>query len=202
MELEDLKQQWQAQEQKLNDHLNLNKEILKQVSFSRVNSTFKYMGVAEFLNLVVLLGVIIVYSSFSISSVGQPVYFWSGIATILISVIYLVLSSIEWVGYLQITSSNDTVLKKQKAVLVQMKRVGQFFVFEVALGLLFIVTATPMFLKLKQVDRWMDNLSVYFLSVAVASVISIVLCIVMYKYYMKKFKNAEEELKAIEEYEK
>ena len=59
-----------------------------------------------------------------------------------------------------------------------------------------------MFLKLKQVDRWMDNLSVYFLSVAVASVISIVLCIVMYKYYMKKFKNAEEELKAIEEYEK
>lgn len=201
MELEELKQKWQAQEQHLNENLRLNSEILKQVHFSRINSTFKYMGVAEFLNLVVIVIVLIFYTRFTIQYCDDMLYFTFGAATLAIALVYFVLSSIEWIGYLKITSSNDSVLKKQKAVLTQMKRVAQFFVFEVALTPLFIAVAAPMLILLRGYDV-RSNFTYYLITIIIISILSIVLCMVLYRYYVKKFKNAEAELKSIEEYEK
>src|SRR5574344_70227 len=200
MEIDDLKRQWQSHEQNLDENLKLNREILKQVHFSRINSVFKYMGVAELFNLVVLLLIVIVYVPYTISYSEEAVYLWTGIATILMSLVYFVLSTIEWIGYLKITSSNENVLKKQKAIITQERRVARFFIIELVLALLITVAALPILFKLCNYDEWINRLPYYYISFAVLAAVGVTICCVLYRYYVKKFKNAEEELKSIEQY--
>ncbi len=204
MELEELKKQWKQNDEILNQHLSVDEEQLKKVCFNKINHWFLNFRRLEFLNMLICIGLIVLFSYYANKYVHDFRYFATSLLTILFVLLNLILSTIEFVGYKKIISFNEEILKKQKEVIAQRKRVRAFFQIEISSLPFIFAFGLPAYYRslYPGVDLLRHHYSYYIAIVIFCSVIAFALSLWLYrKYYVNYFKMAEKELSSISENE-
>ena len=204
MELEELKKPWKQNDELLEQHLSVDEEQLKKVCFNKINRWFLNFRRVEFVNILVCIGLIVLYSYYAQKYISDFRYFGTSLLTILFVLLNLILSTIEFVGYKKIISFNDEILKKQKEIIAQKKRVGAFFQIEIASLPFIFAFGLPAYYRslYPGVDLLRHHYSYYLFIVIFCSVIAFALSFWLYrKYYVNYFKKAEKELSSIYENE-
>lgn len=207
MDLDDLKQSWEKQDEKLNESLKLNKYLLKQLKFDKTKKEFKSIQLLEILSVIICsVGIPLGIYKF----ITSDIFFIKGtcisLTVILAILLYAALKKLSLLKNLK--QNNESVINFQKD-LVQFEKSYLFFkkLDFILLPIAYIVGFIfGHFSHESHAKKAFEYNSEKTLIIVLVSFIAIGLCYVFtyyyYKYlYDKRIKNAKSILKELEEFQ-
>ena len=201
MELDELKSLWKHHDGQLENHLKLNEQILRQMKLNRAGNEFRRLMnfeivsvIGEFLAVLLFTYLVIPYSLSLHTSLG---YLSGGMM-----LMYFVFSMVRLAGFSKLCSFDESVVKVQKELAFQKRRMLRFRRIELFTLPVCFVTCIPF---LSEVIYDFDMLQFpgrYAAGVAVSSFVAIPLVLWLYRvFYDRRITSAETMLKSITDFE-
>ena len=202
MELDELKTIWKHHDSQLENHLKLNEQILRQLKLTHAGNEFRRLmnfeivsAVGEFLAVLVIVYLAVPDSQFSLhASLG---YLSGGMM-----LMYLVFSMIRLAGFSKLCSFDESVVKVQKELAFQKRRMLRFRRIELFTLPVCFITCIPFLAEVIYNFDMLQFPGRYAAGVAVSSVVAIPLVLWLYRvFYDRRITSAETMLKSISDFE-
>jgi len=201
MELNELKSLWQSHDSRL-ENLTLNEQNFRRLKLTRTENEFRRLmnfeivsAVGEFLAALVIICLVVIYSQILL-------YAALGYVSGGIMLANFVFSVFRLAGFRKLHGYDETVVKVQKELAFQKKRMLRFRKIELIAMPVCFITCVP-FLSMAIYD--FDVLrypGIYAVCVAVSCVIAVPLVMWIYRaFYDKRIASAEALLKSIADFE-
>jgi hypothetical protein len=202
MELDEMKAMWQKHNQQLDENLQLNEQILKQMKMKRFNDEFRKLYRFEVFNLVtglIFMLVIGYYAFLRLNAVSEIVL---SMVAMLVLLGYSAIIVFKMLGFKSLSGSEGAVLKVQKTWLQRKIKLLQIRKLEFWLMPFFFIALyylDPLVFDKKEMPHLVvDILGKTFFATLITYFLQKWF---NREYYDKKFKRAEEALQSISEFE-
>ncbi len=202
MDLDELKTIWQRHDSQLENNLTLNEQILLQMKLDRTNNEFRKLMNFEVVSVICSFVVVLILIYFTFRQFWSPLYLALGFISGAIMLMYLVFSMLQLSGFSKLCSYDESVVKVQKELVFQKRRLLRFRKIEIVTIPLCMAAIFPL-LSIAVYDfdiLWYPGR--YLIGVAVACAITIPVLIWLYRtFYDKRIASAEALLQSISEFE-
>jgi len=202
MELDELKNNWADYDKKLSANLKLNEELLRKMNLNSSKREMQKVLIYELINILLLIILILYVFPNLFYYINQLRYSIPGFFSIGIALIFLVFSVIRMKDLINIDYYSLSVVKVQKRILTLKKKTLGFRKFELMLIPLFVLPILPILFKaLHNIDIYQNLTLLIFEIVAILGLVYPLLFWVNRSLYDKKFKNAENLLNELKQFE-
>ncbi len=202
MEFDELKSLWQRHDSQLENNLTLNEQILHQLKLNRTSNEFRRLMNFEIVSVVAgsLAVLVIVYLAGIYSRL--PLYAALGYVSGSIMLMCLIFSMLQLSGFSKLCGYNESVVKVQKELAFQKRRMLRFRKIEFITIPVCFMTCIPFLSKVIYDFDVLQYPGRYAIGVAVSCIITIPLMVWLYRvFYDKRVASAEALLKSIADFE-
>jgi hypothetical protein len=202
MELDEMKAMWQKQSDQLDENLQLNEQLLKQMKMKSFHSEFRKLYRYELFSMIFGMLFVVAIGYFAFLQVNNLIDVVLTVVAMFVLLVLFLLSAIKMVGFKSLSGSEGAVLKVQKAWLQWKIKLLQIRKLEFWLMPFF-------FIALYYLDPFVfDKKEMPHLVVDILGKTFFATLITYFfqkwfnrEFYDKKFKRAEEALQSISEFE-
>lgn len=203
MELDELKTAWTQYNVNLEKNLKLNEEILREIKLGKAKSEMKTPINSELFNAITVFFLL----AFLIPTLHKYVIgstlFVADIIAILVLISSLIVSIINVKKFLNVKFYDTPVIELQKQVFKLRRYYKLYYIYTLPLAFILFFSLAPIAVDVVKNVNLLDHLKFYLPTLIFALIVGILMSYLIYKYwYDKKFQNAENFLKEIEEFEK
>ncbi len=202
MEFDELKSLWQRHDSQLESNLTLNEQILRQLKLNRTHNEFRRLMNFEIVSAIGgFLAVLVIF--FLAAPYSQTLlYAVLGYVSGGIMLMYLVFSMLQLSGFSKLCSYDESVVKVQKELAFQKKRLLRFRKIELVTMPVCFITCIPFLSKVIYDFDVLQYPGRYAVGVAVSCIVAIPLVVWLYRvFYDKRIASAEALLKSIANFE-
>lgn len=200
MELDDIKNIWTQYDKKLTRNLRLNEELLKKINVSNSKLELQKPLMAEITGLVSVFVLILLFIALSIRFIDELRYSVPGFLSVIVASVYFVFALLKTNRFLNIEYYGTSVTKLQKDIASLNQMVLRLRKYELMMSPLILISF-PLILKAIHNRDVYSNPRFWIASVLIFA-IGIPATLWINKYlYDKKFQNAANLLKEIEDFE-
>ncbi|MDN5213357.1 hypothetical protein QQ020_14905 [Fulvivirgaceae bacterium BMA12] len=203
MKLDELKNYWVAYDLKLNKNLQFNEAILRKINLEKSEKEMQKPLVFELAGIIIFTFLVAFAITFSIRFSYELHFNLTGLASALVSSVFLIFAFIKANKLVRIDYYNSSIIKLQKELtrlrilLIRLRRI------ELIMVPVLTNTILPITYKILYDINLYHNLKLFIIEVILILGISYPLGIWINKhFYDEKMKDAERLLKEIETYER
>lgn len=132
MKLEELKNTWQQYDQKLEEHLQLNEKLFKNLHLEKSRRSTDNILKWEIINSIICLILFIISAYWIKEYINKPILLISAIALIIFCSLNIILSLKKIIALINIDYYNLSVFELQKKIVTFKKRSHRFRIIELA----------------------------------------------------------------------
>jgi hypothetical protein len=203
MELDDIKNAWAQYDQSLAGNLRLDEETLRMVNLDKTKDQMKYPYASEMVELIggALVGVAVVILSFRLKE--EPLYLLLGLIAVLIGSLYIKFALTK-IGLLKQINYFDTpVVKLQGELAMIKKRILNFRKTELLLFPLYLLPLAALTSRTFYNVDVFGNVAFFAAKFAVVLGAAYLIVLLIHKHlYDKRFKEVEQIIARLKEFEK
>jgi len=203
MELDELKKNWEKYDQKLNENLKFNEEIMKKLNLNSSKRELQKPLIYEIGNIIITF-FIFLFAIASIMRLPYEIkYIIPAAITGIISILGFTVSVIKVNRFMDINYFQTPVLQLQKQVQSLNKMILRIRKFELVLILPLIAAILPLlFMMIHGIDLY-QHIDMFLIEITVILAVSLPATVwINRQLYDKKFKNASDFLAELEAYDK
>lgn len=202
MELDELKATWAQYDKKLSQNLKFNEELLRKMNLEKSRKELQKPLIYEISGVFISFIMVVYITAVSFRFIDEPKFAIPGFIATFVSLAYLVFAIMKINKFMSIDYYNSSVLKLQKEVTILNKLVLSLRKYELILFPLLVIPLLPILFKvIHNIDIY-ANLRLLIIEIVLMLGIGYPLLFWVNKHlYDKKFKNTEQFLKEIEEFE-